>query len=160
MFHAQPYEFYLHERARRGLSSAAFFAIVMAVTAPIGFWMLARINRAKCTVTQTHVVAHTFWPVRIDFHDVARLGLCRIPVTGTAAAVSVGTQAMGGSTGLWVCAMTRAGKTKRFATSMYEDSEALVELIAQRVGKPYEHLTAGRFGGVVWPGVALPAIEG
>ena len=146
-------EYRFHKGARTALIVAGVLCILLVIAAPIGIWIIVRATGGKVVFTRGGLVAKALFSVNIDFADVTRLGVCRFPIVARGIGGALARYKVGGDHAINVCVMTRAGKTRKFIASMYEDHEAMIEQISRAVGRPYEELTVGAFG-VKWPQAA------
>ncbi len=146
----EPREYRLHKGARVALYIAGALCILLVFAAPFGIWILLRTASGKLSISGQGLVAKALTSVRFDFLDVARIGICRVPIHAKGIGGALARQKVGGDHGINVCVILQNKKKKQFTVSMYEDHEAALAQITKAVNKPYEELSMGAFG-VKWP---------
>jgi hypothetical protein len=139
-----------HKGARVALNIVGVLLILLVFTAPFGLWMFWRVSKARLRTSAKGVDASSITNIAFDYDDVARLGVCRIPIRAVGIAGALAKYKVGGDVGINVCAILRDGKKKQITANLYEDYEAAMDEISKGVGKPYEELEMGAFG-VKWP---------
>jgi hypothetical protein len=139
-----------HKGARVSLQIVGVLLILLVFTAPFGLWMFWRVAKARLRTTEKGVDASSITNIAFDYADVARLGICRIPIHAKGIGGALAKYKVGGDHGINVCAVLRNGKKKQITANLYEDYEAAMDEISKGVGKPYEELEMGVFG-IKWP---------
>jgi hypothetical protein len=146
----------LHKGARSALRIAGILCILIVMAAPFGLWILWRVARGALTLTDKGVTARALTTVAFDFADVARLGVCLVPIVQRGIGGALARQKVGGDAGVNVCVILKSGKKRQITISMYEDHQTAMDIISKAVGKPYEQLEMGVFG-IKWPDSAKAA---
>lgn len=147
-------EFRLSKGARVALYIAGALCVVLVFALPFGVWIIYRAATGKVTLSDKEVVARALLTTRVDLTDVSRLGILRVPVAAKGLGGALARQKVGGDEAINVCAMTRAGKTKKFVVSQFEDHAQITEQISKQLGMPYETLAVGMLG-MKWPDKAV-----
>lgn len=142
-----------HKGAKVALNIVGVLLILLVFTAPIAIWVFWRVSKGNLRVTQSGVRASALFTVAFDFAEVARLGVCRVPVVARGIGGALARYKVGGDHAINVYVLLRNGKKKSITVSMYEDHEAATAQISTALGKPYEPLEMGAFG-VKWPAAA------
>lgn len=143
-------EFRLHKGARVALTIAGVLCMLLVIGLPIGIWILVRAATGKLVLSASDVRAKALGSTHIALDDVARIGICRVPIVARGIGGALARQKVGGDHAINICVMTKAGKTKKFTVSMFENHEAITAQIHQQVGLPYEEISVGLLG-MNWP---------
>ena len=143
----------LHPGARSALTVAAVLCMILIVGIPFGVWILIRVSGGKVSFDDRGLTARALGSLRVDFADVTRIGLLRVPIVARGIGGALARKKVGGNEGINLCFQTRAGKTKKFLVSQFEHHEEIVAEAARRVGKPVETLKMGLIS-PSWPKLA------
>ncbi|HEY1815677.1 MAG TPA: hypothetical protein VGG74_25185 [Kofleriaceae bacterium] len=137
----------LHAGAKNAFRFTAILCYCTILGAPFAAWLQYRVSRARVTVDGNALdVRCVFKSIRLRFDEIERVGTLGVRLTAGGIAGVYARRKVGGpiATQLWI--RTRAGKTRRFVVSMYEDFEAIAAEISSKVGKPLEPVAVGTFG--------------
>jgi hypothetical protein len=143
-------EYPLHKGAKTALTVTAVLCILLCVSAPFGIYILWRKARGKLSISERGVEAAALGTTRIDFANVARLGVCQVPIAARGIGGALARQKVGGSHAVNVCVILRDGKKRSFTASMFENYEEAMGQISNACRMPFEQLTIGLMG-VKWP---------
>jgi hypothetical protein len=140
----------IHAGARSSFRLVTILSYVTIIGIPFGLWLRARAKRAHVAIGDTELVARgVFKTTRVALADVERVGLMRVEVNAPGIGGHYGRKKVGGDVAVHLCLRTRAGKTRSFMVSMYEDHDAIVGEVSRRCGAPVEDVTMG-LGGPKW----------
>jgi hypothetical protein len=139
-----------HAGARSALKITAILCCITIIGLPFGLWLWYRVTSSRLVVDATGVTARALGTVRVEFADVARLGVLSVPIVAGGIAGVLARRKVGGDAALHLCFQTRAGKTRRFMVSMFDRHEEVAAAIAQRLQLPLETLSMGLMG-PKWP---------
>ena len=146
-------EYRLHAGARMALNVAGVLCLITILGIPFGIWILMCVAGARVTLDDQSLVAKALGTTRVDYADVTRFGVLRVPIIARGIGGALARRKVGGNEGVNLCFMTRAGKTKKFIVSQYDKWEEIVAEVGQRVQKKPEELKMGAWG-PKWPEAA------
>ncbi|MBX7101675.1 MAG: hypothetical protein K1X89_28430 [Myxococcaceae bacterium] len=133
----------LHKGAKVALNIVGGLLILLCVTIPVSIFVFIRVATAKVTLRRSGLDATLFVTTSIEFDDVARLGLLRVPVVAGGLGGYLARQKVGGSEAVNLVVQTKAGKDKKFIVSQFENWQELVEKVKQSVSVPCEDIKMG-----------------
>lgn len=140
-----------HKGARTSLLILALLCFVLIVAIPVAIWVLWRRANGKIIFKDDGVRAQQFGNTQeFSFRDVARLGLCRVPVYARGIGGMLVKQRMGGNQAVHVVVKLLNGQQKDVIISSFEKWDEIQAKIASGIGKPYEPMTTGLMG-MKWP---------
>jgi hypothetical protein len=146
-------DYRFHSGARMALNVAGVLCLITIVGIPFGIWILMRVAGARVTLHDGGLEARALGTTRVDYADVTRFGVLRVPIIARGIGGALARKKVGGDEGVNLCFQTRAGKTKKFIVSQYENWEELVAEVGRRVQKKPEELKMGVWG-PKWPELA------
>lgn len=143
-------EYRFQKGARLALNITGILCILLIIGIPIAIWIFVRVAGAKVILSAQGVTAKGLGTTQYAYGEVARLGVCRIPVPAKGIAGMLARQRVGGSEAIRVQIIDTKGKKKGFIVSSYERADEIMAKISERTGKSYEIVTVGAFG-MKWP---------
>jgi hypothetical protein len=146
-------EYPFHSGARMALNVAAVLCMILIVGIPIGIWIMIRVSGAKVSLDDKGITAKGLGSLHVDFTDVSRFGVLRVPIIARGIGGMLAKKKVGGDEGINLCIMTKAGKTRKFIVSQYEKWDEIIAEFGNRCGKKEETLKMGVFG-PKWPEIA------
>ena len=143
-------EYPFQKGARFALNITGVLCILLIIGIPVAIWIFVRVAGAKVIVSAQGVVAKGLGTTQFAYGEVARLGVCRIPIPATGIAGVLARKRVGGDTAVRVQIIDVRGKKKGFIVSSYEKADEIMAKISERTGKTYEIVQVGAFG-MKWP---------
>jgi hypothetical protein len=148
-----PTEYPFHSGAKTALNVAAVLCMILIIAIPVGIWMLVRVAGAKVTLHAKGLTARGLGTLNVDFADVQRFGLLRVPIIARGIGGALARKKVGGDEALHLCFMTKAGKTRNFIVSQYERHDEIVAEVGRQLQMQPETVNMGVFG-PKWPKIA------
>lgn len=145
-------EFVMHKGARTALTIMAVLMLLLCVTIPLSVWIFIRLGRAKVTVKPDGLEASAILSDAVQFDDVERFGVLRIPLAARglgAVIANMKLDNMGEGVNL-VFRLKSTGKDVKFLANQYERHAELIELVTKSVRVPCETIPMGLLGWK-WP---------
>lgn len=133
----------LHKGARTALIVVGVLLCVLCVTIPAGVYVFFRVKTAGARLRRTGLTVRGLGTTSVEFGDVERLGLLRVPIVAKGVGGALAKQRVGGEVGTNLVVRTRAGKDQRILISQYEKWEELVEEVKKSVQVPCEDIQMG-----------------
>jgi hypothetical protein len=143
-------EFPFHDGAKVALKVAGVLTMLLIVTLPVGIWLLMRAAGGKVILDGRGLTAKALGTVHVDFDDVARFGILRVPIVAGGIGGALARRKVGGPEGINLCFLTKSGKSKKLIVSQYHQWEQIVDEVSRALHKQPETLTMGLFG-LKWP---------
>ncbi len=143
-------EYPIQKGARTALKITGVLCILLIIAIPFAIWIFIRAAGAKVVLSAQGVVAKGLGTTQFSYSEVARLGVCRVPIPARGLAGALARQKVGGSEAIRVQIIDTRGRKKGFIVSSYDKWEEIMMKISERVGKPYEKVEVGAFG-MKWP---------
>jgi hypothetical protein len=109
-----------------------------------------RVAGAKVVLSARGVLAKGLGSTQFAYTEVARLGICRVPVTAKGLGGVLARKRVGGNEAIRLVIKNAQGKQKSFIVSSYDKCDEIMAKISERIGKPFENMETGAFG-VKWP---------
>lgn len=133
----------LHKGARTSLIVVAVLLCVLCVTIPAAIYVLYRVKTGGIRLRRTGLTARGLGTTELEFGEIERLGLLRVPIVAGGVGGALARQRMGGDAATHLVVRTRAGKDKRVIVSQFEKWEELVEEVKRSVQVPCEDIQMG-----------------
>jgi hypothetical protein len=136
-----------HKGARSAYNVTGVLCCLLVVGIPLGIWIFMRAAAARVTLTGTGLEAKGVFSTRkIEFADIDRLGMLKVPITAPGIGGALARQKVGGGDGIHLVARTKDGTNWNFLASMYEGMDDIFNAVSSATGKPVEPVTAGLMG--------------
>jgi hypothetical protein len=140
----EPREFRMHAGAKLAFGVSAGLCLLLIVIGwPVGLWFLITLLRGRLIIDRDGVRAASFFNTRIDFTEVERLGLVRMPIIGGGIGGYLARRKCDGPEGISLFARYRSGKERNVLVSLYESPDEILREVQERVGKPIETMEMG-----------------
>ncbi|MBL8920494.1 MAG: hypothetical protein JNJ54_16640 [Myxococcaceae bacterium] len=137
-------EFRMHKGARTALNISAALLLLLCITIPVAAWFFYRVTRAKVTVRPDGLTAEGLLTDSVQFDDVERFGVLRIPLAARGiGAVLANMKLDNMGEGVNLVFRLKNGKDVKFIANQYERHAELIELVSKSVRAPRENLTMG-----------------
>ena len=137
-------EFRMHKGARTALIITGVLLCVLCVTIPFAVWIFYRVSRAKVTVRPDGLDAQGLMTDSVQFDDVERFGVLRIPLAARGlGAVLANMKLDNMGEGVNLVFRLKDGKDVKFIANQYERHAELIELVSKSVRVPRETITMG-----------------
>jgi hypothetical protein len=137
-------EFRMHKGARTALNISGALLLLLCVTIPVAAWIFYRVSKAKVTVRPDGLVAEGLMTDSVQFDDVDRFGVLRIPLAARGlGAVLANMKLDNMGEGVNLVFRLKNGKDVKFIANQYERHAELIELVSKSVRVPREDLTMG-----------------
>lgn len=138
-------EFPFHKGARTALYVAAALCIVLVCAAPIGAYFIFRVSRGKVSVDGAKLRAEGLLTDEIQFSEVERLGLLKIPLVARGIGGALARMKLNNMDhGVNLVAKLRSGKNVKLLLNQYERHEQIIERVKQACpGVPLEEIPMG-----------------
>jgi hypothetical protein len=143
-------EYPFHAGAKSALTVAGVLTMLLIISIPIGIWILIRTAGAKVILHAEGLTARALGTVHVNYAEVARFGLLRVPIVAGGIGGALARKKVGGPEGINLCFLTKSGKTKKFIVSQYENWEEIVAEVGKALQKQPEPVGMGLFG-PKWP---------
>ena len=143
-------EYRLHKGARVALNTVGVLCVLLVIAIPVAIWVFVRVAGGKVVLSAQGVLAKGLGTTQFAYSEVARLGVCRVPINAKGIGGILAKKRVGGDEAIRVVIIDTRGRKKGFIVSSYDKWEEILMKISERVGKPYEKLEIGAFG-VKWP---------
>lgn len=137
-------EFRMHKGARTALIITGVLLCILCVTIPFAVWIFYRVSRAKVTVRPDGLDAEGLMTDSVQFDDVERFGVLRIPLAARGlGAVLANMKLDNMGEGVNLVFRLKNGKDVKFIANQYERHAELIELVSKSVRVPRETITMG-----------------
>lgn len=134
----------MHKGARTALNVTGGLLVLLCVTIPFAAWIFWRVSRAKVTIGPASVVAEGLVTDTVNFDEVERFGVLRVPVVARGlGAVLANMKLDNMGEGVNVVFKLKNGKDVKFIANQYERHAELIDELARRVQVPKETLAMG-----------------
>ncbi len=143
-------EYPFQKGARTALKITGILCCLLIIGIPIGIWIIIRAGGGKVILSGQGVVAKALGTTQFAYSDVARLGVCRIPIPAKGIAGALARQKVGGNEAVRVQIIDTKGRKRGFIVSSYDKWDEIMMKISERTGKSYEKVEVGAFG-MKWP---------
>ena len=143
-------EYPLIKGARSALNIVGVLCVLLIIGIPVAIWVFVRVAGAKVVLSAQGVLAKGLGSTQFAYNEVARLGVCRVPITAKGLGGVLARKRVGGNEAIRLVIKNSQGKQKSFIVSSYDKCDEIMAKISERVGKPFENMETGAFG-VKWP---------
>lgn len=143
-------EYRMSPGARGALNTAGALCVLLIIAIPLAVWIFVRVAGAKVVLSAQGVLARGLGTTQFAYNEVARLGLCRVPIIAKGLGGTLARKRVGGNEAIRVVIKNAQGKQKSFIVSSYDKRDEIMAKISERVGKPFENMEVGSFG-MKWP---------
>lgn len=134
----------MHKGARTALIITGVLLCILCVTIPFAVWIFYRVSRAKVTVRPDGLDAEGLMTDSVQFDDVERFGVLRIPLAARGlGAVLANMKLDNMGEGVNLVFRLKNGKDVKFIANQYERHAELIELVSKSVRVPRETITMG-----------------
>jgi hypothetical protein len=123
-------DFPFHKGARTSLYVAAGLCILLVCAAPIGLYFIWRVRKGKVSIDGTRIRAEGLMTDEIQFSDVERLGILKIPLVARGIGGALARMKLNNMDhGVNLVAKLRSGKNVKFLLNQYENHEQIIERV-------------------------------
>jgi hypothetical protein len=138
-----------HKGARTALYVAGALLILLLCTFPIGAFIIWRVGKARVTVSGTGLRAEGILTDELQFADVERIGILKVPLVARGIGGSLARMKLNNmDEGVNLVARLRGGKTVKFLLNQYERHEEIIEKV--RAALPGLELEQVTMGALTW----------
>jgi hypothetical protein len=138
-------EYRFHRGARTSLYIAAALCIVLVCAAPIGLYFIWRVSRGKVFVDAQRIRAEGLLTDEIQFAEVERLGILKIPLGGAGVGRLLARLKLDNMDyGVNLVARLKSGKDVKFLLNQYENHAQILEQVQKACPQlPLEDIPMG-----------------
>ena len=140
-----------HKGAKSAMTITGVLVCLLIITLPIGIWLIIRGRAGRVVLDDSGLHVRMLFSVRVRWDEISRIGLLINPVPGLGIGNILARKKVGGAEAVNLCLKTKAGRTRHFIVSMYENWQEIVSHVEDHIGNECETLSQG-LGGPKWPG--------